>query len=321
MKGIDEYREILQKSKSDKERKDAIEELRELGKEAKGVLKELMKIVNGRDNFVIQGIAEEVVIKIGEPAIPELAKLLKSPIRKRRLKGLGLLGDIAANDEKTINKIISEIKPVALWDLNFNVRSNAVTALGKILQKNKTNKEAIKLLGEILRKERHPNVRHDVSNELEKGDKKLVLNEVMKSLDRKNYSFLRMSGDNRVAAANILYLLTYDNPNVIKEAIPTLLKLLEKDPYPPLRVTVVLPLILAGGWDIIEDVLLIVVKDRWYQVRTTALASAQLLVHKKASKKKIETVVSIIKKIEREDKYEIVQDRARNLLEDFKEIM
>ena len=51
MKGIDELLDILQTSKSDNERKNALEELRSLGKEAKVVLKDLMKIVNGRDNF------------------------------------------------------------------------------------------------------------------------------------------------------------------------------------------------------------------------------------------------------------------------------
>ena len=320
-RGLDELVDILRNSKSDRERKKAIEELRDMGKEAKIVLKDLMRIVNGRDNFVIQGIAEEAVVKIGQPAIQQIAKLLKSPLQKKRSKGLGLLCDIALEDKKTVNEILIKIEPVALWDFRFNVRSDAVKAIGKILEKNKKNQEAIQLLGKILRKDRHPNVSQEASQMLEKGEKKLVLQEIMKSIERKNYPFYRMSGDNRVNAANVLYLIANEDPSIIKEAVPTLLKLLEKDPYPPLRVTVLLPIVMIGGWDVIEDVLLIAVEDRWYQVRSAALSSTQLLVNQKATKKKIESLISILKKIEREEKYSYIQDNARDLIEEFTELL
>ena len=271
--------------------------------------------------FVIQGIAEEIIVKIGQPAIPHIAKLLKSPLRKKRSKGLGLLSEIALEDKKTISEILTKIGPIALWDFRFSVRSDAVKAIGKILEKNKKSQEAIQLLGKVIRKDRHPNVSQEAAQLLEKGERKLVLEEVMRSIERKNYPFYRMSGSNRVNAANVLYIIANDNPTLIKEEIPKLLKLLEKDPYPAIRVTVILPIIMAGGWDVIEDVLLLIVKDRWYQVRTAALSSTQLLVHKKTTKKKIESLISILKKIEREDKYSFVQDSAKDLIEEFTELL
>jgi len=92
---VEECINVLQKSKSTKERKAAVMELSALGMNAEAALKELMKIVNGRDDFIIQGIAEEAVVMIGEPAIPGLKKLLKSLSRKKRAKGIGMLGEIA----------------------------------------------------------------------------------------------------------------------------------------------------------------------------------------------------------------------------------
>ena len=78
---------------------------------------------------------------------------------------------------------------------------------------------------------------------------------------------------------------------------------------------------MVGEWDVIEEVLLIVVKDRWHQVRSTALATINSLVNKKTTKKNIESIISILKKIEREDSYSYVQDEARELIKQFKEIL
>ncbi len=306
---------ILQTSKSDKERKAAVKELSKFSISAEPALKELMKIVNGNEDFSIQSLAEEAVIKIGEPAIPEVKKLLNSLSRKKKSKAIGMLGEIALNNKDAIPAVLSAIKPLAFYIFNYEVRLDAIASLRKINKKYKKIPELVSLLGEILREDRNPLVYHEISEALAEADWKLALKEIVMAMNRKNYPILRMSGDARVAAGNALYLIGQDNYSKIKETIPMLLDILKNDPYPPMRITVLIPLVMAGEWEVIEEVLDQAAKDRWYQVRESALTATELLVNVKPNKAKIREIMPIIKKIAREDKFEYIQESARDLLE------
>ena len=88
-----------------------------------------------------------------------------------------------------------------------------------------------------------------------------------------------------------------------------------------MRITVVQPLILAGGWDVIEEVLDIIIKDRFYHVRSVAFSTIGVLLHMKPNKKVMKAVIPLLKKIAREDKYEYVQAEARDLVEEMEEIL
>ncbi len=315
---VDECISVLQKSKSAKEKKDAVKELCDLGLNAEAALEELMKIINGRKDFILQGLAEETVIMIGEPAIPALKKLLKSFQRKKRSRGLELLGEIALNDKEVIKKILPIIKPIARYDLSYKVRLDAVSIIGKFVKKNKAL-NAIKLLGKVLRKDQNQLVIREASKALAEADDKFAVKEILKSMDRKSYPFPLLGRIGQYEAASALYLIVSENPNIIKESVPFLLKILKEDPNTSLRILVLLPIITAGGWDIMEELLVIIVKDRQWRVRMSALETSTLLWHQKPSEKHLDTLIPIIKKIAREDKYELVQDSAKALLEEIEE--
>ncbi|MHA1557101.1 MAG: HEAT repeat domain-containing protein [Candidatus Heimdallarchaeota archaeon] len=318
---VEECINVLQKSKSTKERKAAVMELSALGMNAEAALKELMKIVNGRDDFIIQGIAEEAVVMIGEPAIPGLKKLLKSLSRKKRAKGIGMLGEIALYDKETVNKILPLLKPLMLYDLNYQVRLDVVEVFRKYVKKYRKSPNVITTLGEILRKDMNALVRKEASEAIAEADTKLALNEILKCMDRKNYPIFKISWYARVNAAQALYTLGSDDYSKMKDAVPFLFNILENDPSSEMRISVLLPLIMGGGWNVIEDVLSCIAKDRWYGVRDTALHITSTLLNYKTKKSNIKAIMPIIKKISREDKFEHVQDSARRLLEELEEIL
>ncbi|MBN1329743.1 MAG: HEAT repeat domain-containing protein [Candidatus Heimdallarchaeota archaeon] len=312
---------VLQNSKSTKERKDAVKELNSLGFSAEAALPELMKIINRKEDFSIQSLAEEAIVKIGEPAIPALKKLLKSPIRTNRLKGLGLLGDIAHGDKEVVDEVLHLIKPLVSFDINYQVRLNAISIIKKLAVKFRDKQNIVELLGNVLRTDRNYLVRKEAGKALGEIKGKLAIFEVIKSMDRKSYPFFRLSGEARVEAANALYQIAIDKPKDIKEHIPFFLDILENDSYIPMRISVLIPLIMSGGWNIIEDVLNIIVKDKWLQVRMSALETADLLLHQKTSRSKMKSILPLLKKIAREDKYEYVQDSARDLIEGIEELL
>lgn len=318
---LNEFIGELRNSDSTKEKKAAIKKINAMAMNAEAALDELMKIVKGRYDFSLQSLAEETVIKIGEPAIPLLAKFLKSPLRKRRSKGIGMLGEIAYNDKELIDKIVHLLRPVALYDLKYETRLDAIVAIKKLIKRKKNSESIIRLLGEVLRKDGMPQNRLEAGEALALADKKLAIEELLKSMDRKNYFALRFSGDTRVSAANALYSLSGGNYSVLKETIPYLFEHLKNDPYPVMRITVVQPLILAGGWDVVEEVLDIIIKDRFYQVRSVAFSTIGVLLHMKPKKKVMRAVIPLLKKIAREDKYEYVQSEARDLVEEIEEIL
>ncbi|MHA1156844.1 MAG: hypothetical protein ACTSQK_12120, partial [Candidatus Heimdallarchaeota archaeon] len=254
-------------------------------------------------------------------AIPGLKKLLKSFRRKNRSKGLELLGEIALNDKGVINKVLPIIKPIARNDINYQVRLDAVAIIRKLVKKNKNLPNAIKLLGEVLRKDQNQLVVQEASQALAEADVKLAVKEIMKSMDRKSYLFPMLGRIARYEAASALYLVLHENPKIMKDSVPFLLKILKEDPFAPIRILVLSPIITTGGWDIMEELLGIVVKDRQCRVRRSALDTATLLIHKKPSRKHLDTVIPIIKKIAREDKYEFVQEAARDFLEELDEYL
>ena len=100
-------------------------------------------------------------------SIPALKKLLRSVFRKKRSKGLGLLGAIALKDKKAIDKVLPEIKRIARRDINYQVRLDAVAIIRKLIEKNKKLLKAVELLGEILRKDRNLLVYREASRALE----------------------------------------------------------------------------------------------------------------------------------------------------------
>lgn len=318
---VDQCIKILQNNKSTKERKAAVKELNALGFSAEAALPELMNIISKKDDFSIQSLAEEAVVKIGEPAIPALKKLLKAVSKKKRLKGLGLLGEIALMDKKVINEVLLLIKPLVRYDINSQVRLNAISIIKKLALKYSNQQSIVELLGVVLRTERDFLVRRAAGEALGEIKGKLVIMELIKSMDRKNYPFFRLSGEFRVEAANAFVEIAMDKPKSINEHIPFLLDILDNDPYTPMRITVLIPLIMSGGWNIIEDILEIIVKDKWLQVRMSALESADLLIHQKTSRSKITSILPILKKIAREDKYQCVQESAQDLIENFEDLL
>ena len=312
---------ILRFSKSLEEKKDALNQLAKYSLNAESVLDELIKIIRGKGDFVLQSLAEEVMIKIGEPAIPFLRKMLKSPSRKNRSKAVGMLGEIAANDSAIINKVLLTIKPAAKFDMNYHVRVDAINAIEKFLKKNKKSENIVELLGEIIRYDRHYLVRKAAGETIAKANFNLALDEVLKSMDRKNYPFLKISEAARVDAGNILYSLGSDDFTKLKSATPLLLSILKNDLSAQMRITVLLPLILGGGWDVAEEVLSIVIEDRWWQVRNCAIEVLGSLLIMRPDKKSIKAIIPLLKKIAREDKYENVKDSARDLLDEMNEIL
>ncbi|NHJ48616.1 MAG: HEAT repeat domain-containing protein [Asgard group archaeon] len=314
-KRIDKCIRVLQNSKSSDERKAAVKELLKIGLGAEEALPELMKIINGREEFTIQGLAEETVIKIGEPSIAYIKRLLKSLKWKKRSKAIEILGAIALTDKETITKVLSLILPIATRDLNYHVRLDVVTIVGKLLIKSKKQTHAIEILGEVLRTDRHMQIQKEVSNLLSSIDSDLAIKELVKSVKRENYPLIRPTGNPRVEAANGLYLVAHDKPKKLKFAIPDLLKVLRKDPTPAVRASVLLPLALSGGWDVVEDIIDSAACDRWYQVRVTALTVIGIIINQKPTKRKLKSIEPLIKKIARDDKYEYVQNSARDLLE------
>ncbi|MBD3192624.1 MAG: hypothetical protein GF308_18430 [Candidatus Heimdallarchaeota archaeon] len=320
-KKVKECIRILQQSNSDKERKDAVKELSDIGKDATEALNELMKIICGRDDFAIQGIAEETVVRIGGPAIPALKKLLKSLKRKKRSKGLNLLGEIALENQETIDKILPILKIRARRDINYRVRIDAVEIIRKLVEKNSKLPKAVELLGEVLRRDRNQFVRRKAKEALVVADSHLAVNELMKSIKRKHYPLLRFPIDPRIEAANAIGEIGQQNSQKIKEALPILLKVLDNARHPAIRISVLFPILLAAGWEKVEEVLLIIAKDRSWQVRMSALDLMGIdFLNQKPSKKQSSAIIPIVKKIAREDRFELVQDSAKNLLEMLEDI-
>ncbi|MFW9922241.1 MAG: HEAT repeat domain-containing protein [Candidatus Thorarchaeota archaeon] len=311
---------ILQTSNSQKEKKTALKQLDKMGMNAESALPILMKIINSREDFSVQSLAEQIVVNIGEPAIPYVQKLLNSIIKKKRLKGLGLLTDIALVDRDTADSIVNLIEPIALHALFYSTRLAAVASLKKIISKYKNHQKTIELLGLLLRKERDIFVRHEVSQTIGEADGKTAVKEIVKAMERKSYPFYRLlSIENRVEAANALYLVSAEHPKVIKETLPFLLEILRKDPNPRMRISVLVPLVFSGGWDVIEEILDIIAKDRWGLVRMSALTTADLLTHQKASKSKVNAILPLVKKIAREDREQYVRDAAQDFVEELEE--
>jgi HEAT repeat protein len=319
-KKVDRNISILQNSKSYDERKKAVKELNKIGFGAEKALPELMKIINSNEEFTIQGLAEEAVIRIGEPAIPYIKRLLRSIKWKKRSKGVEMLGEIALSDKETIGSILKLIIPITQRDLSYHVRLDAVTIIGKIIIKNKKLADVIEILGEVLRTDKNMQIQRKVSELLANIDSELAIKELVKSVKRENYPIIRPTGNARVEAANGLYLVANEKPKKLKFAIPELLEVLRKDPTPAVRVSILLPLALAGGWDVIEEIIDRAIQDRWYQVRVTALTVIELIIQQKPSKRKVKSIEHLIRKIAREDKYEYVQDSAKDLLEKIDEI-